>query len=279
MSSKRFFIIISAVILAAAVFTAWRYYTAGKAAPKKLKPAAPAVKKEAALPVIEKKVSVPKVAIVMDDFGYNMNNVEDVIAINKAVTFSVLPDLKYSAEIAKLACSRGYEVILHLPLEPGRKDVKEEVNTIRSAMNDKDVIAQLDRELASVPGASGASNHMGSRSTEEKPLMTLILAHLKNKGLYFFDSLTSEKSVCRELAASIGIRYAQRDMFLDNSGDTAYIEKQLLALRKLAFRRGCAIGVCHDRKNTVAVLRKMMPKIAKDGIHFVFLSELVKRQE
>ena len=70
--------------------------------------------------------------------------------------------------------------------------------------------------------------------------------------------------------------YAKREVFLDNTNSKDYIEKQVLSLRKLAFRKGSAIAICHDRKNTIAVLNRMIPLLAADGIKFVRLSDMVK---
>jgi len=232
--------------------------------------------KRAALPSMVKKFTNPKIAIVMDDFGYNKNNLDELFSIKEPITLSILPDLKYSREIADLARSHGYEVILHLPLESHRKEVKEEIDTIKTGMAAKEVLARLAKDVESVPGLDGVSNHMGSKATEDKALMTTILTYLKKNNLYFFDSLTSEKSVCREVAGTVGVRYARRDMFLDNTNDANYIEEQLLKLRKFAFRNGRVIAICHDRKTTIAVLNKIMPDMVRDGIKFVYLSELTK---
>lgn len=228
------------------------------------------------LPAITKKVANPKVAIVMDDFGYNTNNLDALFAIGQPVTLSVLPHLHYSTQVSERARAHGYEVILHLPLEPQRKDVSEESATINSAMSEKDVISNLNSAINSVPGLKGVSSHMGSKATEETPLMTTILKDLKAKNLYFFDSLTSQKSVCKGVAASIGERYAKRDIFLDNDTSPEAIRRQVMLLRKVAFRNGRAIAVCHDRKNTVKVLGETMPELASEGIRFVYLSEMEK---
>lgn len=243
--------------------------------------------KAAARPAKAKKkiaVSVPsprkatraKVAIVMDDFGYNMNDFNALFSIGQPITLSVLPDLKYSKAVAKFARERGYEVILHLPLEAHRKDVKEEIDTIRGGMPDSEVILRLSKEIESIPGLTGVSNHMGSKATEDAKLMTVILTHLKQGGLYFFDSVTSDKTVCREVAGSVGIKYARRDIFLDNIDKTDYIEGQLEILEKIALKKGKVIVICHDRKKTIAALVKMMPRMARDGIEFVSLKEMVR---
>ena len=237
---------------------------------------AKAAAKKKALPVIQKKFSNPRVAIVIDDFGYNMNNLDTLFAIKKPVTLSILPNLPYSRRVASLAGSKGYEVILHLPLESNDKSAPAEEGTIKTDMDKKDVVSILEKDMKSVPGLKGISNHQGSRATEDKNLMCTIIGDLKNKKLYFFDSLVTDKSVCGEVALSAGIPYAKRDMFLDNESSPDYIEKQILALRRFAFRKGRAIAICHDRKNTIAVLKRMMPELASEGITFVYLSDMVK---
>lgn len=221
-----------------------------------------------------KVVKRAKVAIVMDDFGYNMNDFDTLFSIKEPITLSILPSLKYSSRVAEYARGRGREVILHLPLEPHRKDVREEIDTIRSGMTESEIASRLAKEIETVPGLTGVSNHMGSKATEDKVLMAAIFKFLKKRHLYFFDSLTSERSVCREAAEAAGLKYARRDIFLDNTDKEEYIEKQLALLEKMAFKRGRAIAVCHDRKNTIAALAKMMPRMAKDGVEFVTLSDM-----
>jgi polysaccharide deacetylase 2 family uncharacterized protein YibQ len=225
---------------------------------------------------IQKRYSNPKAAIVIDDFGYNMNNLDRLFAVKRAVTFSVLPNLPYSKRIASLASSRGYEVILHLPLESNDKAAPAETGTIRTGMNEKEILALLEKDIASVPELSGVSNHQGSKATEDNRSISIVLSDLSKRSLYFFDSLVTDKSVCREAAARTGVPYAKRDIFLDNENSPEYIEKQMLSLRRMAFKYGSVIAVCHDRKNTIAVLNKMMPELAEEGIRFVYLSEMVK---
>lgn len=232
---------------------------------------------KAVAPPIEKVHKRPKVAIVVDDFGYSKKNMDVFLGLKHPITLSILPEQRFTREVAVMAKARGFEVILHLPLESDREDVVEEVDTIRTGMGEKEILLRLKKEISSVPGIDGVSNHMGSKATADRAVMTSIIKYLKLRGLYYFDSLTSSKSVCVAVAKSLGVRTAKRDMFLDNSNNSAAIEKQLADLKALAFRRGEAIAICHDRKNTAAVLAREMPKMASEGIEFVRLSDMVKR--
>lgn len=227
-------------------------------------------------PTAAKKFASPKVAIVIDDFGYSLNNVDQVFAIKEKVTFSVLPNLKYSRQIAGAARAKGYEVILHMPMEAKSKSVQPEKNTIMTSMSSKEVVSRLKSALDSVPGAIGVSNHTGSKATGDSKVMAAVINYLNGRKLYFFDSFVTEDSVCRDVSRAAGVRSARRDFFLDNSTDIAAIEKQVAALKSFAFKNGRAIAVCHDRKNTVKVLAKAMPAMADEGVRFVPLSEMVR---
>ena len=66
----------------------------------------------------------------------------------------------------------------------------------------------------------------------------------------------------------------RRDVFLDNVEESGYIKQQINKLKSKARSRGFAIGIGHDRKVTLEVLREVMPQLSKEGYKFVFLSEL-----
>ena len=256
-------LVISIFVLVAGFF----YWLGGYVTTKKMAKAPP---------VVSKKFNGPRVAIVMDDFGYNLKDLDLLFSIKEPITLSILPNLRYSREIAGLGRSHGKDIILHMPLESLNPNIREEVDTIRVGMSEKDVLERLKKSIESIPGLIGVSNHEGSKATEDKQVMTVISKYLKRSNLYFLDSLTSQKSVCSEIAATIGTRCVRRDMFLDNMDSPDYIEKQLASLKKFAFRKGRAIAICHDRKNTIQVLAKVMPEMASEGIRFVSLSDMVR---
>lgn len=270
-------------IIIAAVFLYFVFQQGVRVGMKKSQEAKPAKavktvarKKPPVMPAVKKNFTSPRVAIVIDDFGYTTANLETLFSAKQPVTFSILPNLPYSAKVSDSARTRGYEVILHLPLEAHRKDVKEEPDTIKTGMSRNEVIAKLSKQISGVPGIVGVSNHMGSKATEDRALMTDIMAYIKKKNLYFFDSKTSDRSVAEDVARSLKVPTASRDIFLDNDSETSAIESQMLELRRFAFKRGRAIAICHDRKTTIKVLAKMMPELAREGIEFVPLSKMVK---
>ena len=240
--------------------------------------------------VILKKQPSYKIAIVLDDWGYNLKNLGALKQIKEPLTLAILPRRAFSLAVAKAVQELNQEAILHLPLEPRQwlglyeaqprpsgqeKDGRLEPETILVGMDKQEVFRILDADIKSVPGIKGVSNHMGSRATESAALMGIIFAELKSRGLYFLDSFTG-KTVCKGLAEKMGLAYERRQVFLDNKSDEKYILSQLELLAKIAKQSGSAIGIGHDRPKTLEVLVKAIPEFKKRGFQFVFVSELVQ---
>lgn len=219
-----------------------------------------------------------KIAIVIDDWGYTLANVETASGIGAPLTASILPNLPYSEKVASKLHSLGFEIILHLPLEPSER-FRLEKDTILTSMDEGEVSRILGRDLDNLPFAKGVSNHMGSLATQDKRTMGFVFKELKKRNLYFFDSLSSAKSACAVLARQEGIGFAKRDIFLDNTHDPAYIRSQLYKARSRAYLNGEAIVIGHDRKNTLEVLKEEVPRLKHEGYRFVLLSELIHKRK
>jgi len=97
-----------------------------------------------------------QVAFVLDDWGYSLNNVDALFQIDRPVTLAVLPHLRYSKEISDrvIKYGRGYDIILHLPLE-SKSGKAPERDTIRRNMEKNRVLSILKDDIESIPGIIG----------------------------------------------------------------------------------------------------------------------------
>jgi len=229
---------------------------------------------------IAKVTTVPaklkgKIAIVLDDWGYNLNNLAIAAEIKYPLTASILPNLSFSRAASDDLKRIGFEIILHLPMEPHERFSLEK-NTILTSFSAFQISAIIEKDLNSIDYCVGVSNHMGSKATEHPRTMQAVFQEIKKKQLFFLDSLVSSKSICSGLAAENQIRFVKRDIFLDNQENPSYIKGQLIKLKNKAREYGQAVGIGHDRKITLLVLKEMMPELEKEGYKFVYLSELVK---
>lgn len=222
------------------------------------------------------------VAFVIDDWGYNQRYLDLLFRIDRPLTVSILPNLRYSHSIAAAVSQESaHDIILHLPLE-SKSNMAAEADTIRSDMKKGKILSLLDKDISSVPGLVGVSSHQGSKATADEDLMRAILNELKQRKLFFLDSLTTPDSVCIDVARDIRLKCAERDVFLDLTDETdlkdfeAYIRKQIRQLSDLAIKRGSAIGIGHNKKVTLEVIKDSIPALERRGIKIVPLRELVR---
>jgi uncharacterized protein len=211
----------------------------------------------------------PKVVIIVDDLGSNKESVDKLLEIPASISFAVLPNLPYSWYAAQMGYSNGRDVILHLPMEPmdssGYMGVNAGNGVLLMGLSKSEILSKLDKDLASVPYIKGVNNHMGSKFTEDGELMELVLKEIKSKGLFFVDSRTSPRTTGFEVAKKLGMKAAERDVFLDEGlGGADYIRSQIEKLIAVSKEKGYAIGICHPHPNTLKVLSQTIPDIKKE---------------
>jgi polysaccharide deacetylase 2 family uncharacterized protein YibQ len=219
-----------------------------------------------------------KVALIMDDMGYSLDAIYDVLSLQKPITVAVIPYSPLGTQTAQIAHQSGLEILLHLPLESINNE--EAYNGIQGMihtnMNEQEIIDVVEKDLDQVPYIIGVNNHMGSAVTPNESMMQTILEKLKEKNLFFVDSRTTGKTVAFDVARQMHIPTAQRNVFLDSESDEAYIREKLFELFTLAQQRGEAVGICHPLPNTLKVLKEYFHLAETYHVKPVFVSELVR---
>lgn len=228
---------------------------------------------------VEEKPQTPKnkVAIIVDDTGYSLEAVQEICALPHPMTIAVLPYSPLARDVAWLARRNNVEVMLHLPLESvnNTENNSRIPGLILSTMMEGEILEALEESLLEVPHAAGVNNHMGSKATTDRRLMGIILQELKEKGLYFVDSLTSGQSIAFELAQEKGLKSAYRHVFLDTVNDEAHIKGQLIELLTTAREKGMAVGICHPLETTLKVLRENLNLLVEYDCEAVHASQIV----
>jgi polysaccharide deacetylase 2 family uncharacterized protein YibQ len=216
----------------------------------------------------------PKLAIIIDDLGYDREAAEKLFQIPYPLTVSVLPHLPLSSVIAEEASRRGYQVLLHMPVESSGGE-KAETIELRAGMGSDDAVRMLQGMLDTVPLAIGVNNHQGSLGTADNKLMNEIMPALHERGLFFVDSRTSSASVAFAAAHRAGVPAASRDIFLDDVQDDAAIHHQLELAVEDAKLHGQAIAIGHPHPATLEALQESLPRIQSEGVQIVFASQVV----
>jgi polysaccharide deacetylase 2 family uncharacterized protein YibQ len=218
-----------------------------------------------------------RVAIVIDDLGGEEHISEELLHWDLPITLSILPFTRRAKTLALEAHRRGREVILHLPMEPnGYPKIRPGEGVLLQEMDKERLLHQLSEDIEAVPYIKGVSSHMGSRLTEDPEKMEIILSELKRRGLYFLDSRTSPQAVGIKTARSLGLKAAERTIFLDNSSGEGDVKQKLEELTRLSLAKGKAIGIGHPHSSTIKSLKEMIPKMKERGIDIVPLSSMME---
>jgi uncharacterized protein len=206
----------------------------------------------------------PRVALIIDDLGYDTRLAEAFLDLNIPLTLAVLPFSPHQREVVAAARRRGQSVMLHLPMEPEEyPHVDPGPGALLVRMSPDELIGQLRRDLEQVPEAVGVNNHMGSRLTRQSDQLNQIFSVLKERGLFFIDSRTTPGSLGYQSARLLKVPFARRDVFLDHRQDPDFVRRQVEALLLCAEKNGHAVGIGHPHQVTLDVLREMMPEIRR----------------
>jgi len=216
-----------------------------------------------------------RLAIIMDDMGINTRYWDEIFSLKYPLTISILPGQPYSKEIAKRAHKKGWEVLLHLPLEPVSypKD-KPGPGALFTFMTEGEIREQIRSDLDAVPYVEGVNNHMGSKFTQDEEKMRLVLMEIKKKNIFFVDSKTISNSCGYRIARELGIPALSRSVFLDNGRDVNKISGEIRTLMDIAKKEGIAVGICHPYPETIQALKKMEPVLMGGTVKVVPAGEL-----
>ena len=218
----------------------------------------------------------PKVAIVIDDLGYDGKLAKRFLTIEGPLSFSVLPHGTFSKSIARRIHDAGQELLLHLPMEPaGYPEVNPGVGALLVGMTDVELVQTLRKNLDALPYVKGVNNHMGSKFCENDRKLRPVMLELNTRGLFFLDSRTTSKTKAYKVAQELHVPSAERNIFLDNIQNPRAIRAQLNRLTELARLKGGAIGIAHPHEVTLEVLRREIPKLPGKGVELVPVSQLV----
>lgn len=215
----------------------------------------------------------PKLAIIIDDLGYDMMP-REVAALPPQVSVSVIPFTEFDTAVALSALSQHREVLLHLPMQ-SPDGTPQEPGALTLAMTQDDISHAIREALYRVPQAVAVNNHMGSLLTEKEQPMHWVMAELKAHQLGFIDSRTTPKTVAQRIAKAHGLATNRRHVFLDHIQTRAFIDQQISLAVRQAKRRGIAVVIAHPFPVTLQTLQEVLPQL-QDEVELVPVSLALK---
>lgn len=223
----------------------------------------------------ENSIFNPRIALIIDDIGFSVSRTKRFLELDVPITFSILPRLPRSHHLASMICYEGQEIMLHQPMEPYNSSLDPGPGALYVGDRTKTIVSVMEDNLSAVPVAVGVNNHMGSRFTASQREMNEVLPIIKDRGLFFVDSVTTNRSTAYKTAKSLHMPAAYRNIFLDNCVEEPAILHQLHKLKKRALKYGRAIGIGHPFPQTGRAIGRFLGEIEDSGISLVHASQLL----
>lgn len=225
---------------------------------------------------IPQAVGNPKIALVFDDGGYSLSDLQHFLDLPFPLAVAVLPQLNNSVAAAQKIRAAGKELLLHQPMQAINLKVDPGPGAITPTMHTYEIAEVVRQNIAQIGPVVGMNNHEGSLITESAPKIGAVLEVCKNTGIFFLDSRTTANSVVSQVAMEFGMNILERDIFLDNTPNREDILKEFLKGVKVANRDGYAIMIGHiwSGSNLANLLEEVYPVLKSKGYTLVTPGDL-----
>jgi polysaccharide deacetylase 2 family uncharacterized protein YibQ len=205
----------------------------------------------------EDSEGLPKVAIIVDDVGFDVELARSFLELKPPLSLSILPTAPHAQAVAREAAGKGVEVLLHLPMEPKESNGDDPgAGALLVTMGEEEFVETLNSLLSRIPGIKGVNNHMGSLLTEREDKMALLFRELKKRHLFYVDSRTTPQTVAYKVAIEMKVPVASRSVFLDHELSQETMKVQWDRLLAMARQHGQAVGIAHPHRETLVFLRE-----------------------
>lgn len=217
-----------------------------------------------------------RLVLVVDDVGLSRQAFAELKTM-KPLTLSFLPYADNLPMQTSTLAELGHELMVHLPMQPRNFLADPGPNALLPSLSAAERGKRIAWNLNRFKGYIAVNNHMGSLASEDPAIMIDLMVALKERGLFFLDSLTSPKSLGRRAARATGVPFLARDIFLDNVREPEAILAQLEQARHLATANGLAIAIGHPYEVTLQTIKKWRQKHEGVDLRIVALREAFER--
>lgn len=220
-----------------------------------------------------------RIAVIVDDFGYTLDRTTAAfLNVPFPITFAVIPGTDHDRQVAEKARNSGYDVLIHLPMEPLNGRVEHNGYTVFTNMSQSQIDRVVERARRRIPWAIGINNHMGSKATADRRTMARLMRALKRRGLIFVDSGTNPHSVAYALARQTGVPALRLTTYLDNPKSSQTLRQKLEEVVRALPEKHQAVVIGHARPETAKLLPQEMARWAFRGVKFVRLQDLLEEK-
>jgi polysaccharide deacetylase 2 family uncharacterized protein YibQ len=221
----------------------------------------------------------PRVAIVIEGLGIGANNTAEALAkLPAPVTYAFAP---YGTDLERWvarARGQGHEVLLQVGMEPfDYPDNDPGPQTLLASISAEQNVDRLHWFLSRFQGYVGVTSLMGARFTATEHALAPVLRDIGKRGLLYFDSGSSPRSVAGQASGANNVAFAKADVVLDAVPAAAEIDSALARLEATARSRGFAVGSASALPVTIDRISQWVKSADARGITLVPISAVANR--
>lgn len=217
-----------------------------------------------------------KLVLILDDIGYSAEAGLRAINLPARITLAVIPHTPHGRALADAAHQAGRELMLHAPMS-NLSGMELGQGALTLEQSEEEFMQVMTAALADIPHIKGVNNHTGSELTAALQPMQWVMQELKNRDLYFVDSMTTADSVAGTTAAQFLVPSLRRHVFLDNIQTAEAIDIEFRRAIALAQQQGYAVAIGHPYPETLAYLVSALPLLAALQVEIVPVSVMLSQ--
>lgn len=226
-----------------------------------------------------KDYPVKRACLIVDDMGHYSNGFPVYLSLPMPVGMSFLPFYDTTPSQSRKAAKNGFEVMLHLPMEPNHRFYFRSKYVVETDLEEEELRKRVQMNMKAIPDIVGFNNHQGSKATANEGVMDIVMQEAsKFPGLFFVDSVTASNSWAYRKAREYNIPNRRRNSdFLDNQKSTKAVVGKIKGFIKHSLRtRIPRVAILHETKPSAKALASMIESFKEAGIELINPSELFK---
>lgn len=226
---------------------------------------------------VTKITNGPRIALVIAAAGLNANATRYAIeALPAGITLAFAPVKAEATALAREAKADGHTILVEIPMEPVNRKRDPGPLTLRGSNSPQQNLDKLNRALARIPNADGASSYLGARFNADERAAAPVLRAIADKGLFFFENEPTSRSVFQRIATGSDLRYARGIVKIDRSRGRTAIFEELDTLERQARQRGVAVGVGTALRGTISAVAEWAKEAEKRGVRLVSVTDIAR---
>ena len=210
------------------------------------------------------------IAVIVTGLGQNKTTTDLAIKLPENFSLSFSPYAKDVSIWTNSARSFGHEIMFDLPLEPSNYPASDPgPYGLLVGKGNQENNSRLQWLMSRSKGYVGFLTSQNEVFSSNDDAFKTLLGSFFNRGLMLVMGHEPAKNETRQILGDSKTPHVVADLLLDEELSAVAIQSRLVALEKMASKRGYAIGIAQAFPLTIQQLNAWSAQLEKDGYELV----------